>query len=1787
MCFLILCFMLKRETSAEMYEAVVQRFMDAPFRQDPRATFYDVTNGMEVYEWISKVFLPEVYAEQPSPLDDGAYCTVRSKCLLNEGDVQSDRQCAGSLRAGSNNCPSFMGSETDCCEPCSGPTCGSFDVGTRVGDLSNTTAVEDVSENCADPVKGWLQDLSVWNRARRLQEAPSAVAKDFMYCPEWLSKVKSDVETRTGEVGTPVMMAGFNRVLMGRMTLKRVKLVSSNSKAFANAYPQMWATTRTDAYSYNPNYENTKPFGPALAYTYQEDEGFYNAGGFVQYIDFEQTKDQVFDALSTLKRHHWFDLNQGSFVLELLMYNGNVDNFLYVAFIFEHDFAGRTKVSVEACPLDLGLHDMSNGANWARFVVYLFVVIFFIYFLKAEVEDMLVSYIAYFSDPLAILQLVSLLLTLVCLVLYISVAMSYTFLNFEFPLDEDPAERQQEFKDLANLALGFEQFSGVLAVNTFLVCVRAVPAVAVLVPQFGIVLDSLRKVKYTLAAWMSLYFSLLIGFSFAALYIFGPRAEEFCTLTASVITSVKVMMGGSIKLTLEKSDPGMAFFCFIVFTVPFFIVHEVFYAIVLSGYSKDRQEKDKSSDLNNSPLVRLLLIAKTWVVEHSQSFNQCLAPFQILFGGRRGGGGIARVNKDFVAVARDRRSTKLRLRELTYDKKTGENDNDGIDKDIKWRVTKPVFAGGFAQFYVHEVTGRASEAHVEKGFRLIEIRAQGERDREEFRKQEDMQQYLKKKSLPVTLILEGRPKPPLWEPIGFAIFLALFLQFFFIISRVPDSYGLTMVFEDSFLAPQWSTYNPKQEVSYASMDRMGHIPNWVSAGIIGGGYGCVSGLNAPNLRCQPEANGVPRGGWYLWRGAGVEGEATSAEGGVQKIAPLETVPAAADGMSLGYVPLVPPARFVGSESICATQNDKQEGNCPECVMGPTCKCLGSVKFGYDQNWTRWTPVNGEIQCTPEAFGLLEPPPNAGNICVCRVQNRSISEVIRMQEYNVGIMPNNHVRLTFQTPCFKKNPDDRYAPSYPYILDPSQAFWEGCANTDCMNIAKEANLQCLNAQGEVQSLDKLTGGFTGIGYQFSKTGTYRDLGGIAVGFGRTKEEADMVSKLISQDGILARESISSAFEIVTYNAIYDMFMYSSVTFGLKPTGKLQKSLRNIAFPLNTFSSGAMENASSLRVWAWFCFAFYIIAAVFMFVIFIREFRTQSLITKALLRPGWFTIPDFFTDDWWNIVDFVIVLMDISVIATLCDIMLLDSSFTVLRGVESWTSEFAFTTNADMMATDQVRQFQRAADIFADFSGVAAIRGVLLVVRLMRYFAVTSALRTVLSAVSFAKAELLIVCFIHALMLVGFVVMVAFRFGVAMSTFSTMTGSFCNLFLFLVGRFPFTVQDGNGALFWFFVMPTFQACALLFTGMMLGVIATRWKDARRDAQESSINLTGVMNYCYWCYRRLSGKSAADEDKKAEFVMLDKTFWEQQSMLQLMTTLDESGKVTPVGDNQKEDGKSKNDKSKNRSHHHEGSSSSAKRSQDEDEDEAGGIRTFKFDSADDKAMFQRTFRKAHMNLASQNSKKLKDPGKEDKGAGVGNIDAPAKVVSKASMPSKKKNGTGRKTVGDAAGILRERVLASEDVDAQGFAGIIEDKVPQQRAKEVKEALEAQLTDFDVYRTEPLKEVWLDALVTVLEEVGALDRLQKLYMPPRCQKPRKQTEWSAFNERKAKMEKRLDDFFELLKEEAEYGHSMFMKHMAEDKERGLKQQSLVLTDYLETLEKQIAKTNQELDKRANPARD
>lgn len=69
------------------------------------------------------------------------------------------------------------------------------------------------------------------------------------------------------------------------------------------------------------------------------------------------------------------------------------------------------------------------------------------------------------------------------------------------------------------------------------------------------------------------------------------------------------------------------------------------------------------------------------------------------------------------------------------------------------------------------------------------------------------------------------------------------------------------------------------------------------------------------------------------------------------------------------------------EYQCASQYPSPHGGCESCTTSSTCKCNGLVRMGYNENWSTWVKVSGEVKCSTSIFS--DALPGHGKICICK------------------------------------------------------------------------------------------------------------------------------------------------------------------------------------------------------------------------------------------------------------------------------------------------------------------------------------------------------------------------------------------------------------------------------------------------------------------------------------------------------------------------------------------------------------------------------------------------------------------------------------------------------------------------------------------------------------------------------------------------------------------------------------------------------------------------------------
>merc|ERR1719473_1438136 len=147
--------------------------------------------------------------------------------------------------------------------------------------------------------------------------------------------------------------------------MKKYSPLKETSHRWSNSVSEKRPASALSAYS-SPSLENTRAWAAGVdgkfswekpAYTPAGVLGSFSmAGGYVAYLDISKSRADVDVQFAKLQKAGWFE-NQGTFTIEKLFYNGNINKFMQIAYTFEHKPTGSTVFTSNSVSFDLSLYD--------------------------------------------------------------------------------------------------------------------------------------------------------------------------------------------------------------------------------------------------------------------------------------------------------------------------------------------------------------------------------------------------------------------------------------------------------------------------------------------------------------------------------------------------------------------------------------------------------------------------------------------------------------------------------------------------------------------------------------------------------------------------------------------------------------------------------------------------------------------------------------------------------------------------------------------------------------------------------------------------------------------------------------------------------------------------------------------------------------------------------------------------------------------------------------------------------------------------------------------------------------------------------------------------------------------------------------------------------------------------------------------------------------------------------------------------------------------------------------
>lgn len=1703
---IILTVLFEVEDFSEMYDGALKRFEDTPFSLHPRKTMHEARGPDEVYKWLAEVVVPMLYVEAPMDGDAYGMCTGAFPCSLGQGSAHTEGECAGSLVPGEHNCPSYIPGSRRCCEPCSSDDCPTITLETMRFNFPRSTKVTDLSANCAETTPSWLTDLKEWNRDSAFYDgAPTSagLTHDYnpTYCPERESGVDEDITLAEPTLKRPLLVGTFNRALLGRLSLKRRKIIEHSSSKFQRAY------------SIEHGEEDTSTFGKDKKYSYQEDKGSRSEGAFVHLLDFEKSKDTILVELADLKANYWFDLQQHKLVLEVVFYNGNVNKFLVAMFSFEHLAVGLTRADVSAFPLDIMYFDFEDYKTVARAFTVAVICFLFCYFLKEEWELLVEGPKAYFTNCWTFLNMISLGTCACVLGLFAFLVLRPEYVMFKFPIGDSMAEKAAAMDMIGQSAIWMRHLMQIQSTNLLVAFLKLVTQGTALAPGFAMVFKVAgRKFPQIFAFGVTLLMC-LIGFSTCASYWFGSRTNVFAGNWASYLQCLLMIMGLSNFKVLHEASYDLGAYYWILFQVTFWVVISLLQSVIICGYREERERLIHMTPEERRPYKRIA--RELW--KSMSGFRQLWLKLGNIVETVLGSEPNLHVDENELGRLRDKRVHRSRHRIVTYDG-IAEDEQGRIltpSNDFELKASNPYYLDGLMQYTVTWVKyeGKAFDSRISQGWRLTGVQFKDTSDdilddfreyprfKEKFGESERaLRQWLAEQvdvHRSLTLHFTGPVQLYSTECVVSFLFTACWMLFAVLAAAPMKAYSLVHGIQGELTRSGYYEYNPMRESTYEDLRSRADVENWLENILVPTVYRCSTLLEAGDRHCDEEAASWSRAGFNLFAHSF---ESTGQLNSANDVVDLSVVPQQREQLSLGYVATEP--------------------------------------------------------------------------------NTTLDRVVVHLNHNVGALPLNHLRMTIKYACFEKNPFHRLFYGYPFRLS-SEIAYEDCGVKDCMKTMPTSS-PCYTSQGvEREDPHAVHGRWSGVDYNLVTAGSYRLTGGIVVGFGGTKAEAERVLDAIKRDHLLQKDVVGLAIQTVLYNTRTELFTDTTIDFSFNPTGKLSKNVHTATFPLNLMRSGralGIDPAETSSMWRPLIFTITTVLAVLMIWEVIVDLYEQRAISMAMNRHRAQILYDYFAEDWWNVVQFALAFYIVRSYVAIVRTYLVDGSWDFSRLPVPFSSfsanRFDFNTTIGPDHVDEGNTFYKVSVHKVAMLNHCGVVFFLSVVHTIKYFNSVAPLQLILRTFTRAAGEIKNVCVITTLCLLGYLFNLHTSYGIQVPhMFGTVLGSARAVFFAMIKSFPITVLYEKDPVFFLGFMTSFCALFIYLPNMAFPAMLLAWQDTRRHAVK--VNPARYVMKAQRRVTQLFRKVASDAGvavatEEAELQWLDVDFWQSCSVLHHVHRLDKDGKLLkqpiPVEQRLRDAATA--------------SSSAApappalppptKEHTKTTITLPGVTENPAPENGDTATWLEAVFHTIHMKRAVEVSSYL-EPTRKDDDSVLGDRDGESSTLHSSSALPELRSGEllftqahhasqwGRSQVHEAAKPPR--------------IPVVDHPVDTQLAVAMKKHLDSHLMEHDV-----AQELWLDALLTVLEYSGTIEKVRAFFVPAPMLFPKSELDKLVYKERLDLFMARLNMFYFWMQQEAALKLQSQTAAGALIKERVMMNQSIIMAEHLAEMDKQILEFRQEI---------
>lgn len=404
-----------------------------------------------------------------------------------------------------------------------------------------------------------------------------------------------------------------------RLTMRRVKMKENKS----NHYSEFQEDVREgdiSAFSLTGPEDTSSFIGGAsgFKYKYNKDSSFMDLGGYVLYMssDYHEFNEQ----LDILKGDLILNDTSCSIVYDFVLYNGNVNNVIFSAVIFDIDSGGKINTSLYIWPMELQMY--STSRQIARAVFELVYIALFIYHIvmaviaiKADSDNyriwqrrlyevltdeqknkraaILPEWLRKVFTIISVNMFID-LAAYICGILAIAAWITYLTHTADGP--DLPVKDISYFDNVDSLARDLKFYFDISSLALLLLFFSLLKFMA-MSKALSFLQNTISEALVDLYFFIIMLITLMFGFVFMSYLAFGTHAESFSEITKSLITCFEMLVGTFDYEEMSNANPGIAPLFFILYLLMFvFVLLNIFVAILERAYSIVKRETEEERD---------------------------------------------------------------------------------------------------------------------------------------------------------------------------------------------------------------------------------------------------------------------------------------------------------------------------------------------------------------------------------------------------------------------------------------------------------------------------------------------------------------------------------------------------------------------------------------------------------------------------------------------------------------------------------------------------------------------------------------------------------------------------------------------------------------------------------------------------------------------------------------------------------------------------------------------------------------------------------------------------------------------------------------------------------------------------------------------------------------------------------------------------------------------------------------------------------------------------------------